>query len=75
MQVGLDPGMDHMMIMKAVDHIHSRGGVVKVCYHNKCIIYDNISPRNLFPFAEVYQIPWLLIILCGISSLGRQKEF
>lgn len=27
-EVGLDPGMDHMMIMKAVDDIHSRGGTV-----------------------------------------------
>lgn len=28
-EVGLDPGMDHMMIMRAVDHIHSHGGVVE----------------------------------------------
>jgi len=28
-EVGLDPGIDHMMIMKAVDEIHSRGGVVE----------------------------------------------
>ncbi len=28
-EVGLDPGMDHMMIMRAVDHIHKHGGVVE----------------------------------------------
>lgn len=28
-EVGLDPGIDHMMIMKAVDSIHSRGGKVE----------------------------------------------
>ncbi|CAE7457430.1 AASS, partial [Symbiodinium microadriaticum] len=28
-EVGLDPGIDHMMIMKAVDDIHSRGGKVE----------------------------------------------
>jgi saccharopine dehydrogenase-like NADP-dependent oxidoreductase len=28
-EVGLDPGMDHMMIMKAIDDIHSRRGTVK----------------------------------------------
>lgn len=28
-EVGLDPGIDHMLIMKAVDHIHKQGGTVK----------------------------------------------
>lgn len=28
-EVGLDPGIDHMLIMKAVDSIHSRGGFVE----------------------------------------------
>lgn len=28
-EVGLDPGIDHMLIMKAVDHIHAHGGRVK----------------------------------------------
>lgn len=28
MQVGLDPGIDHMLIMQAVDSIHARGGKV-----------------------------------------------
>jgi saccharopine dehydrogenase-like NADP-dependent oxidoreductase len=28
-EVGLDPGIDHMLIMKAVDSIHERGGVVE----------------------------------------------
>ena len=27
-EVGLDPGIDHMLIMRAVDSIHSRGGTV-----------------------------------------------
>lgn len=27
-EVGLDPGLDHMLVMKAVDSIHSRGGKV-----------------------------------------------
>ena len=27
-EVGLDPGIDHMLVMRAVDSIHSRGGVV-----------------------------------------------
>lgn len=27
-EVGLDPGIDHMLIMQAVDSIHQRGGVV-----------------------------------------------
>jgi saccharopine dehydrogenase-like NADP-dependent oxidoreductase len=27
-EVGLDPGIDHMLIMKAIDDIHHRGGVV-----------------------------------------------
>jgi saccharopine dehydrogenase-like NADP-dependent oxidoreductase len=27
-EVGLDPGIDHMLIMKAVDSIQSRGGIV-----------------------------------------------
>ena len=28
-EVGLDPGIDHMLIMKAVDMIHQKGGTVK----------------------------------------------
>jgi saccharopine dehydrogenase-like NADP-dependent oxidoreductase len=28
-EVGLDPGIDHMLIMKAIDHIHHNGGRVK----------------------------------------------
>lgn len=28
-EVGLDPGIDHMLIMKAIDMIHGKGGVVK----------------------------------------------
>lgn len=28
-EAGLDPGIDHMLIMKAIDHIHSKGGKVK----------------------------------------------
>lgn len=28
-EVGLDPGIDHLLIMKSVDSIHQRGGVVK----------------------------------------------
>jgi saccharopine dehydrogenase-like NADP-dependent oxidoreductase len=27
-EVGLDPGIDHMMIMKSIDDIHERGGKV-----------------------------------------------
>ena len=29
LQVGLDPGIDHMLIMQAIDSIHSRGGKVE----------------------------------------------
>lgn len=28
-EVGLDPGIDHLLIMKSIDSIHQRGGVVK----------------------------------------------
>jgi saccharopine dehydrogenase-like NADP-dependent oxidoreductase len=27
-EVGLDPGIDHMMIMKSIDDIHARGGKI-----------------------------------------------
>jgi saccharopine dehydrogenase-like NADP-dependent oxidoreductase len=27
-EVGLDPGIDHLLIMKSIDEIHARGGTV-----------------------------------------------
>ena len=30
-EVGLDPGIDHMLAMECFDEVHSKGGQVKGC--------------------------------------------
>lgn len=30
-EIGLDPGIDHLMAMKMVDEVHAQGGKVRGC--------------------------------------------
>lgn len=52
--VGLDPGIDHLLVMKAVDNIHKRGGVVKELISLCGGLPDPVSADN--PFR--YKLSW-----------------
>ena len=49
-EVGLDPGIDHMLIMKAVDSIHSRGGIVSELVSLCGGLPDPVAAENPFRY-------------------------
>jgi len=57
--VGLDPGIDHMLIMRAVDSIHDRGGVVtnlvSASQHKEQYLHIHIHPSilNIIPASKL----------------------
>ena len=53
-EVGLDPGIDHMMIMHAIDSIHSRGGTVTELVSLCGGLPDPVAADNPF----LYKISW-----------------
>jgi saccharopine dehydrogenase-like NADP-dependent oxidoreductase len=53
-EVGLDPGIDHMMIMHAVDSIRSRGGEVEELVSLCGGLPDPVAADNPF----LYKISW-----------------
>ena len=35
-EIGLDPGVDHMLAMQFIDNVHAKGG--KVCFYNRAVL-------------------------------------
>jgi saccharopine dehydrogenase-like NADP-dependent oxidoreductase len=57
-EVGVDPGVDHLYAIKAIDEIHSQGGQVSVSGRNYAReMTHSLRSKNFFPSAEVYQLP------------------
>lgn len=54
-EAGLDPGIDHMLIMKAVDELHSKGGIVEEVVSLCGGLPDPVAAANN-PF--MYKISW-----------------
>lgn len=71
-EVGLDPGIDHMLIMRAIDSIHSRGGTVSELVSLCGGLPDPVAADNpLF-----YKISWSPrgVLLAAKNSARYLKE-
>jgi saccharopine dehydrogenase-like NADP-dependent oxidoreductase len=53
-EVGLDPGIDHMLVMKAVDSVHSRGGKVGMYVYVYTSKYICIHIYNIYVCMYIY---------------------
>lgn len=73
-EVGLDPGIDHLLIMKSIDEIHARGGTVSELVSLCGGLPDPVAADNPLRYKMSWS-PKVRMVLIFIQAVFFQDLF